>query len=222
MMFHPVKMKNYALKKDNYISISINTMSSAITNSPKKEEVKKDSITPIEKIKPNPKTIESIKEVDISDLFSDIVAKDIKNINIKQKKHNPRKLDELRKKIKTVKDNSVKSFAQKIKNFGDIKESKENTKASSGDEVNEYLAKINALVYQYFHPPQNSQGHSVKALIELSAIGKVKDFRILNFSSNENLNNECKKIKSRLMSVVFPINPQNRSSITIVKLTSKE
>ena len=116
----------------------------------------------------------------------------------------------------------MKSISQKIKNFADIKQSDKNAKASSGDEVNEYLAKINALVYQYFHPPENSQGHSVKALIEISAIGKVKDFRILNYSSNENLNIECEKIKSRLMSVVFPRNPQSKSSRTIVILTSKE
>ena len=84
------------------------------------------------------------------------------------------------------------------------------------------MAIIQALVYKHFFPPQNSQGYSVKAVIVLSAIGKVMDFRILNYSSNNNLNDECDKVKNRLMGVVFPINPQNKSGNYIIILTSKE
>ena len=96
------------------------------------------------------------------------------------------------------------------------------SKTSTASEVNEYLAKIQALVYEYFYPPQNSQGNSVKAVIELSAIGKVYDFRILRYSSNSELNSECDKIKERLSTVVFPKNPDNTSGTYIIILTSKE
>jgi len=48
------------------------------------------------------------------------------------------------------------------------------------------------------------------------------DFRILNYSANDALNSEVDKIKNRLKSVVFPINPQNRSFNTKVILKSKE
>ena len=48
------------------------------------------------------------------------------------------------------------------------------------------------------------------------------DFRILNYSPNSNLNDECDKVKNRLMGVVFPLNPQNKSGNYIIILTSKE
>ncbi len=93
---------------------------------------------------------------------------------------------------------------------------------STANAVNEYLAKIQALVYENFVPPPNSQGHTVKAVIELSAIGKVMDFRILTYSANSSLNDECDKIRDRLIGVLFPANPQNKSGSYIVMLTSKE
>jgi protein TonB len=226
MLFSAKTNKSYALKKDNYISISINTDVSTKVKSRVKDEIQKEIKKPIENIEPQvePKKedTEDTKEIDIGDLFSEVTTKEIKKIKPKPKKRDIRKLNELQKKIKTIKNNKVESFRQKIKNIDSNNISKENSKASTGDEVNEYLAKINALVYRYFHPPQNSQGHSVKAVIELSAIGKVIDFRILHYSSNESLNSECEKIKVRLMSVVFPKNPHGKSSRTIVILTSKE
>jgi len=76
-------------------------------------------------------------------------------------------------------------------------DSKIEKNTSSANEVNEYFAKIQALVYEYFEPPQNSQGYSVRAVIELSALGKFIDFRILDYSANIALNEECDKIKDR-------------------------
>jgi len=70
--------------------------------------------------------------------------------------------------------------------------------------------------------PPNSAGNSVKTVIELDPLGHMTDFRILNYSANEALNSEADKIKDRLKNVVFPKNPQNRSSRTIVVLISKE
>jgi len=60
----------------------------------------------------------------------------------------------------------------------------------------------------------------VKAVIELSAYGKVLDFRILTYSGNEALNQECDLIKDRLIGVLFPSNPQQKSFKTIVNITS--
>jgi protein TonB len=75
--------------------------------------------------------------------------------------------------------------------------------ASSGSEVNEYLAKIQAIVYQHFNVPPNTQGQSAKAVIELDALGRMTDFRVLSYSSSEALNKEVDKIKERLKNVVF-------------------
>ncbi|MBL4730855.1 MAG: TonB C-terminal domain-containing protein [Sulfurimonas sp.] len=96
----------------------------------------------------------------------------------------------------------------------------ENKKTSSGDEVNEYLAKIQAIVYKHFIPPANSEGNSVKVVIELSTYGKLLDFRIIQDSSNQALNLECAKIKDRLRGVLFPMNPEGKSSRTVVNIIS--
>lgn len=53
-------------------------------------------------------------------------------------------------------------------------------------------------------------------------IGKVLDFRVLNYSGNSNLNEECDRMKQRLMSVVFPVNPENKSGTYIIILTSEK
>ncbi len=222
MMFSTDKIITYAEKKENYISISLNTVNTTISKNKKENVEINKKVKKIEKVEVSEPIVNEVKEIDISNLFSDVWTKDIKKIKDKPKKKSVRKLNEIEKKIKTVKNNRVKSFTEKINNMDSFTVDNKNAKASTGNEVNEYLAKINALVYQHFTPPQNSQGHSVQAIIDLSAIGKVQDFRILNYSANESLNSECDKIKKRLMSVLFPINPQNKSYIAKVILTSKE
>jgi periplasmic protein TonB len=209
-MFSTNELKTYALNKDDFISVSVD-VSKVVT--------KKDNT----KANVAPKEIQSkkpTKDIDVEDLFSDVWTKDIKKI--KQKPVNSKRIKEIQKRIKTSKKNDVESISEKFNTLKDAQKSDQNTKTSSGNEVNEYLAKINALVYQHFNPPQNSQGNTVTAVIELSALGKLLDFRILSYSSSESLNQECDKIKARLMRVVFPINPNNKSSRTTVLLKSEE
>ena len=129
---------------------------------------------------------------------------------------------QIQKKITKTDENKIESITKKVQNMKAPKVDKESVKTSTATEVNEYLAKIQALVYEHFYPPQNSQGNSVKAIIELSPIGKVYDFRILRYSSNSELNSECDNIKDRLMNVVFPKNPDNNSGTYTITLTSKE
>lgn len=198
MLFSPLKMNSYALKKDKFISINI--------------------ITP--KItKQRSKNSESI---DINNLFNDVWTK-----KIVQKKHhikpkNSRIIREIQKKINMSKDNSIDSISKKINNIDKIKIKHNSESSSTALEVNEYLAKIQGIVYQYFKVPQNSEGNSVKTVIELSALGKVIDFRVLTYSNNIALNEEADKIKDKLKNIIFPKNPQNQSSRTIVVLISKE
>ena len=209
MMFSSSKIDTFALTKDNYISISLETIPT-----PTKDTTKK-TVAP----KEEQQEVVEAKEVDIGDLFSDVWTKDIK-ITKKKKTVDNKRLALIQKKIKTKKKNSAVPLTKaSSKNEADIT-SNENKKSSTGDEVNEYLAKIQAIVYKYFYPPDNSQGHTVKAVIELDALGKVLDFRILNYSSNQALNQECDKIKGRLLGVLFPLNPQGQSSSTIVNIIS--
>ncbi|MFK5938057.1 MAG: TonB C-terminal domain-containing protein [Sulfurimonas sp.] len=210
MLFSSSKINSFALKKDNYISISLDVSK---TNS----KHQKRSIAPNKVASQAPKMS---KNVDINDLFSDVWTKKI--IPTKEKPKNSKRIQEIRKKISTSKENNRQQYKEKTNNSENIKSNEESSPSSTANEVNEYLAKIQALVYKYFNVPANSEGHSVKALIELNALGKVLDFRVLTYSDNEALNEEVDKIKERLVSVVFPINKQNKSTRTIVILTSKE
>lgn len=208
MMLSSDKVKYFALKKDNYISVSIN-MASA-NKSVKKPSVQKNA-APVEK-----------KDLNIDNLFNSVWTQSIKPSKEVEKKVNNKRLLEIQRKIDTSDEKSVDSISEKLKSIDRSKPGEQESKASTATEVNEYLAKIQALVYEYFFPPQNSQGNSVEAVIELSAIGKVNDFRILRYSANSELNSECDKIRQRLMRVVFPEHPDNRSGIYKITLTSKE
>ncbi len=209
MMFQTSKIDSYALNKDNFISVSIELpkvkqpLSKPKSQSPSVQESKQES-----------------KNIDVNDLFSDVWTRKI--APKKEKPVNSKRIQEIQKKIKTVESNSVESIAEKVNNLDDTTTKEQEDSVSSANEVNEYLAKIQALVYQCFHVPPNTEGYQVKSVIELNALGKVIDFRILTYSTNVALNEEVDKIKERLKDVIFPVNPQNRSSRTVVILISKE
>lgn len=214
MMFSKTKVKSFALKKENYISISLETPKIKKTTVEKKEKTK------VEKIQTTSKEIS--ENIDVNKLFDDVWAKKITPKKIKQKPKNTKRLMEIQKSIKKSENKKVKSLSKEIENIDKINNEKESKSSSGGNEVNEYLAKIQALVYKYFNVPPNTQGHSVKTVIELSALGKVIDFRVLSYSNNQALNDEVDRIKQRLKNVVFPVSPQNKSTKTIVIITSKE
>ncbi|MGD9718249.1 MAG: TonB C-terminal domain-containing protein [Sulfurimonadaceae bacterium] len=226
MVAYDAKSPVYALNKENYISVSID-----LTNASQKKNVK-----PVDKTIESPKaeTIaempqedtksEPLKEMNIEDMFSNVWTKDIKKDTPKKEEPlDTKRFQEIQKRIKTVPTKETPSLAQKVEAAA-TKNADENANQnrSSGNEVNEYIAIIHATVYQHFNPPQNSQGHSVEAVIELNAIGKLIDFRILRYSNNALLNEECEKIKNRLTTVLFPKNPNNRSERFTIILTSKE
>jgi len=210
MLFASVKSNTYALKKENYISVSLDVIPTPT------KKIKKEVVIP----KEEPQSVPEEKEVDIGDLFSDVWTKDVKIEKKKPKVFDNKRLELIKKKIKTKTKNSTTPISKNTTKSEAQTVADEDKKSSAGDEVNEYLAKIQAIVYKYFYPPNNSQGHTVKAIIELSAIGKVLDFRVLTYSSNQALNEECDKIQARLLGVLFPSNPQNQSSSTIVNITS--
>ncbi len=210
MLFKSSKIDTYAFNKDNYVSISMD-MIPVKTKSTKKHTQSK----PIEQA-----SQEISEDVDVNDLFNDVWTKKI--TKSKPKATNKRHIDAIKQKIKTTQENSVESLSKKIESLDTSKNNDENSAQSSANEVNEYLAKIQAIVYKNFHVPANSQGYSVRAVIELNALGKMIDFRILNYSANDALNAQADMMKEKLRNIVFPINPDNKSSRTIVILKSKE
>ena len=148
MMFGSSKIDAFALKKDNYISVSIE-----ITPPAAKKKLKSVN-TPVVQTP----TKEEVKDVNIDDLFSDVWTKKIKKVTKKKKKIDTKRLQQIQKKIKVTKNNSVKSISKKVNEMESLSKDDKNKKSSTGDEVNEYLAKIQALVYRYFYPPQKSEG----------------------------------------------------------------
>ncbi|HIP54312.1 MAG TPA: hypothetical protein EYH11_02435 [Sulfurimonas autotrophica] len=209
MMFHSAKTKIYGYKKENYISVSVK-----ITQN--KHSVEKKSMQSAPKSMPK----QIPKNVNVQNLFSDVWTKKIDNST--KKTTNKRKIEQIQKKIKTAKQNDVESITQKLNTLEIISKSSEKDATSAANEVNEYFAKIQDIVYQHFNVPPNSEGSSVETVIELDPFGKLIDFRILRYSTNEALNKEADRLKERLKNVVFPVNPKNRSSKTIVILISKE
>jgi protein TonB len=208
MMFTVKKEQSYALKKDKFISVSIVM--------PKKtSKFTKHVAAPTNVAK------SMTNDIDVNDLFSNVWTEKISK-KPKKRKVNSKRIQDIAKKIKTAEIKSVDSLSEKIKKIETKESEQDEEQSSTASEVNEYLAKIQAIVYQYFHVPPNSEGNSVKTVIELDSLGRMTDFRILDYSANEALNEEADKIKDRLKNVVFPKNPQNRSSRTIVVLISKE
>ena len=212
MMFKKSDIQSYALKKDNFISISLVTPK---IQTHKRKKVQKSS--PVVEPVSTPS-----KNVDINNLFSDVWTKKIVHKKEKIKPVNQKRLLAIQKQLKTSKENDVKSISKTVENLESVKTNEQSDASSTAQEVNEYLAKIQAIVYKYFHVPPNSEGSSVKTVIELNSLGKVIDFRVLSYSNNSAMNNEVDRIKTRLLNVIFPKNPQNRSSRTIVILISKE
>ncbi|MCF6339645.1 MAG: TonB C-terminal domain-containing protein [Sulfurimonas sp.] len=216
MLVSTDKTHIFAIKKDNFISVSIEIpeiMTRSIKKNKPKEVVEK-TITPIKS-----------KDINIDNLFNDVWTKSIKKskrVEEKVNNNNNRRLQEIQKKISKSNENKVKLISKKINTNDVLKVSDKTVKTSTAHEVNEYLAKIQALVYEHFFPPQNTQGNSVKAIIELSSLGKMYDFRILTYSSNSELNKECDKIKKRLINIIFPKKPSSSFGPYTIILKSKE
>ncbi len=206
---------SFAINKDKFISISLEIpvlKNKTVKTIVSKQQIMESIEIPLEEA-----------EVDIDDLFSDVWTNKIKKTKPKTKKLNNKRIQEIQKKIQKTKEYKKDKISEKL-NTLEKSQSKENIQnaSSTANEVNEYFAKIQALVYKHFYPPENSQGYSVKAVIYLSAIGKVLDFRILGYSTNDDLNKECDMIIKRLKSVLFPINPQNKSGNYKIILKSEE
>jgi len=216
MMFNSTDVKSYALNKKDFISVSITTVEKSkpkyIKNT---KSVKKDITTP--------KQIE--ENVNIDDLFSDVWTKQInkpKETTKKKPKIDSKRYNEIAKKVQVSKNKEVESISEKINKISNNENNKDNSESSDAYEVNEYLAKIQATIYNHFDPPSNTQGKSAKVLIELNSIGKMIDFRILRLSDSVSFNEEVKKVKARLKYVVFPKNPNNTNFSLTTNIISKE
>ncbi len=208
------QINSYALKKEDTISVSI------ILPKHLRRVVKKTKhITSHNILKQINKPEPSIKS-----LFSKVWTK-TPDTNITKR---PEKLDNkiiqaLSKKISlaktVVKKIAVKTSKITIKSMTDT--IKRSNQTSLGEKVNKYRAKIQAILYNNFVPPPNTQGQSTKILLNLSADGVVLDFRVLIYSGNKMFNNEINRFKEKITEIIFPKNPQNKSGEYMIILTAK-
>jgi protein TonB len=220
------KLKQFALKKDNYISVSINTplvtkktmkkSKKTAPVTPPKPQIKKEEPTPpVEKpvVKQTPKAVNK----NISDLFSSVKTQKISHKSKKKPLVDKKLLSKLSKKT------AKKSVTQKSAAASLMKKIQiESQSASTSPDVNEYLAKIQAIIYEHFFPPINSEGLSAVISIRFDSAGKIMSYRVLNYSGNDLFDREVDMLESRLRAVTFVSHPEGKSESVKIILTSQE
>ena len=227
MIFSVKTAPVYAFEKKNYITISLemNSMQKRTEKKVAKQHLKQKPKQKFEKLKQKARSeVEDVSEnIDVDSLFNNVWTKKIDTKTKKRQKIDVKRIAEIQKKVEIL--NNQKSGENNTKqSYVDNQGEKTAKTTSAGEEVNEYLAKIHAIVYEHFFPPPNSEGEQIKAVIELSPLGKVTDFRILNYSASQALNDEADQIKKRLRGVLFPRNPNAKTArvIVILKPENKE
>lgn len=217
VIFQP-KPKVFALTKDKYIAVSIN-----VAPQPKNKHNAKPAKKPEPKAAAKP--VETEPAPDISDLFSSIKSPKLATTpKPKVKQVDIKRLAAIEKRIKTSKKTKSENAQQKINELALVKPSVEITGASSSSaqEVNEYYAKIQALIYDNFFPPVSTEGSVAEVKIYLSATGKLLDFRILTPSASPLFNKEVKRLQQRLKSITFPTSPDVKEEALSIYLTVQE
>jgi protein TonB len=212
MVFMGTEVKSYALKKKDYIAVSL-TLPTQMTSM---NRAKPDT-------RPTPKHAETKPEssakpvapaeTDISSLFSDVWTQKVDTKKKIEKKKDTKRLAAIEKRIKTATKSETSSASEKLEKLELVKPTIKlvGSASSSAAEVNEYFAKIQAFVYEHFFPPAGSEGSSAKVRIWLDASGKMDDYRVIAYSGNALFNSEVDRLKQRLESVDFPGNPESRS-----------
>ncbi len=224
MVLQQEKLKQFALKKDNYISISIDT---PLTNKktfkknvkkepPKpKQEIKKEEPEPIEKPVVQKKTED--KKKNISDLFASVSTQKIVEKKEKKPVIDKKLLSKLSKQTakKMVSESATASSMMK-------KIEITSQSASTSPDVNEYLAKIQAIIYEHFYPPMNSEGYSAIISIQFDSFGKILSYKVLTYSGNDMFDSEVDSLKVRLQALTFAKHPQGKSENLKIILKSQE
>jgi len=227
ILFTNEKIKTYALKKDNFISISLNnipkTTKKVIKKSVKKKVVKKSVKKKVVK-----KVIDTpIIDEDIGSLFSNVATKKIihKKREIKKRRIDKNILEAVNKEFNTLKENKVDNNISKKLEELKLRNSKValvNQKASTALDINEFLASLQAFIYDKFYPPVNSSGNSAVVRIWISKESTLSRFIIIAPSNNDYFDDEIKSLERRLSSVKFPTNPQKKEMVIDITLVAKE
>ncbi|HZF69252.1 TonB C-terminal domain-containing protein [Sulfuricurvum sp.] len=216
-IFSP-KVEQFAMTKSEFISVSLavnNTKSTEHTEpSPKVEESEPAP-------EPEKPAVQPEKVPEISDLFAQVKPQKTIKKPLEDNKQNEQ-LNKLEKELLTHKD--MPNFTDKVNKVELAKPSVKMVVqgGSSGPIVNEYHAKIQALVYTNFHPPAGSAGAVARVRMNISGSGKLISYRILSYSGNSSFNNEVDWLRDRLSTIRFPEHPEGKDTVLECILTAKE
>lgn len=219
------KIEQFAMIQSQFVSVSVALSESkaqpqeeAVTSEPAPEPAP-EKVTPPEPEQSLPPKPEPVP--DISDLFSQVKADKRPNKKPDETKRSE-ELNALEKEV--LKSSSRSRLSEKVKNIELVKPSLKMVVqgGSTGPVVNEYHAKIHALVYTHFNPPIGSGGQAARVRMVISAAGKLVGYKVIAYSGNSTLNSEIDWLKERLGSVVFPPHPEGRDAVLEFILTAKE
>lgn len=229
VILHKSEIKTFAMQKDNYISVSLNMDVVIPTQNdakPAPEPTPKEEVVPepepvVEEIETTPESVNT----DVSSLFDDVWTQSADTkVDKKVEKVDTKRLAAIEKRIKTKESKHSSKASDKIKTIELVKPSIEvvGASASTAPEVNEYLAKIHALVKSKFFPPASSEGESAKVRVNLDASGHITGYRVLVPSGSNIFNEEVDRLYNRLKRIEFPANPDGKSISLEIILTVEE
>jgi hypothetical protein len=220
------KTEQFAMIKSDVINVSISLNEVEIKNEPENiTEAQNDPLPEVIKepaSQENPKeTKEAEPQVNISDLFSQVkVDKTHKKKEDDLKRRDD--LNHLEKELLQTKERT--SISEKVTKLELTKPSVKMVPVggSTGPLVNEYHAKIQAMVHTNFHPPAGTVGEIAKVRMSFSSSGQLISYKIIRYSGNGTFNSEVEWLKDRLSVVRFPEHPEGRSTVLEFILAAKE
>ena len=215
----PPKIEQLAMVQSDVINVSIAFTETKATEQHEPEP----SIMPTEPeaVQEAPKPAEPESVPEISDLFSHVKPDKM----LKKKEDEAKRNEQLNAMEKELLErHETPRFSEKVSKVSLAKPSVKMVSqgGSTGPIVNEYHAKIQALVYTYFRPPSGSVGEAARVRMSISATGKLIAYRVLSYSGNSSFNNEVDWLKDRLSSIHFPEHPDGKEAILDFILTAKE
>jgi protein TonB len=228
VLFSYDSVKSFALSKQDYVAVSL--VSVPLQKRPTKAEKKPAPVKEPLPVK-EPQTDEELITTpeaykDASSLFENVWTQEVstKKRPVKKPVTDTKRISSIEKRIKTAQKKQQHSAAEKIASVKLAKPSVsvQGSASSASSEVNEYYAKIQAIVYNHFNPPVNSEGNSAKVYLRLDADGRIKDARLLVPSGQPLFDNEVEALLRRLGSAVFPASPEGRPIELKIILTAEE
>jgi protein TonB len=214
------KIEQFALTKSQFISVSIEINDKKVTEK-SEPEPQVSSSKPISEPVIEEPTVKPKSIPEISDLFSKVKPEKIEKKPREEAKRNEQ-LNALEKELLTHKEAS--RFTDKVNKVDLVKPSIKMIVqgGSTGPLVNEYHAKIQALVYTYFRPPAGTAGEVARVRMNISASGKLIGYKVISYSGNSPFNSEVDWLKDRLNSIRFPDHPDGKDTVLDFILTAKE